>query len=74
MPRSTMDPSSSALNGPDATPANGFEALKFLEWTGYGRPASVAQVNEVIDSHDAAFARLYVWRDVNHNGISEPED
>lgn len=57
--------------GSDATAPNGFEALKFLEWAGYGAPTSVAQVNEVIDAGDAAFARLLLWRDVNHNGISE---
>jgi hypothetical protein len=52
------------------TAANGFEALKFLEWAGYG-PATV---NEVIDANDAAFGRLLLWRDVNHDGISAPDE
>jgi hypothetical protein len=37
---------------------------------GYGP----SERNEVIDAKDAAFGRLLFWRDVNHNGISEPEE
>ena len=48
---------------------NGFDAMGFLEWE-----SAPAAVNEVIDAHDPAFARLLLWRDVNHNGISEPEE
>jgi len=55
---------------PDVTTANGFEALKFVETAAYGP----GQRNEVIDSRDAAFSRLVLWRDFNHNGISEPEE
>jgi hypothetical protein len=54
----------------DVTTPNGFEALKFVETSSYGQ----SQRNEVVDARDAAFARLLLWRDVNHNGISEPEE
>jgi hypothetical protein len=54
--------------------ANGFEALKFLEWAGYGASSSVAEVNEVIDRHDAAFGRLLLWHDANHDGLSTPDE
>jgi hypothetical protein len=55
-------------NRSDVTTANGFEALKFLHSTSYGQ----SRVDALIDAGDAAFDRLLVWRDVNHNGISEP--
>ena len=54
----------------DVTTSNGFEALKFVETSSYGQ----SERNEVIDARDAAFGRLLLWRDVNHNGISEPEE
>jgi hypothetical protein len=52
----------------DLMTANGFEALAFLESPSYGRSVADGQ----IDASDAAFARLLLWRDLNHNGISEP--
>jgi hypothetical protein len=55
---------------PEITTANGFEALKFVETSAYGP----SQRNEVIDARDAAFSRLVLWRDLNHNGISEPDE
>lgn len=61
-------------SGSNATAANGFEALRFLEWAGYGQPVSPASVDEVIDANDPVFGRLLLWRDANHNGISEPEE
>jgi hypothetical protein len=63
--RTPADPNDRAV-----TTANGFEALKFLETPTYGR--SVA--DHAIDAQDAAFSRLLLWRDANHNGISEPEE
>lgn len=54
----------------DITTANGFEALKFVETPAYGQSAR----NSVIDARDAAFAHLVLWRDANHNGISEPDE
>ena len=55
---------------PEITTPNGFEALKFVESSAYGQSAR----NGVIDSRDAAYARLVLWRDLNHNGISEPDE
>lgn len=52
------------------TTANGFDALRFLESPAYG----VSQRDNVIDVADAAFVRLMLWRDRNHNGISEPDE
>ena len=53
---------------PGLTTANGFEALAFLGSPWYG--ASLP--DEQMDSRDAAYSRLMLWRDVNHNGLSEP--
>jgi hypothetical protein len=55
---------------PDVTTPNGFEALKFVETPVYGQ----SERNEVITSRDAVFSRLVLWRDLNHNGISEPDE
>ncbi len=55
---------------PDVTTPNGFEALKFVETLVYGQ----SERNEVITSRDAVFSRLVLWRDLNHNGISEPDE
>jgi hypothetical protein len=43
---------------------NGFEALKELDDNHDG----------VIDEQDAIWTRLMLWRDLNHNGMSEPNE
>ncbi len=61
-----------AYAGADVTTANGFEALKFL-----GSPANGGTLTaavDTVDAGDAAYARLLLWRDANHNGISEPDE
>jgi hypothetical protein len=55
---------------PDITTPNGFEALKFTEGPSYGR----SYPDREIDARDAVFSRLVLWRDRNHNGISEPDE
>jgi hypothetical protein len=52
----------------DITAANGFEALRFSEGPSFGR----SRRDGVVDARDAVFSRLVLWRDLNHNGISEP--
>jgi hypothetical protein len=54
----------------DVRARNGFDALNFLEGPGYG----VSTFDQVIDRRDAVFSRLLLWRDLNHNGISETEE
>ena len=49
---------------------NGFEALKFLQGPDYG----VSYTDDRIDSRDCVFARLVLWTDRNHNGLSEPDE
>ena len=58
-------------SGPLVTTANGFEALKFLQSPSYGISRGD---NDVIDAGDVPFSRLLLWRDANHNGISEPDE
>ena len=41
--------------------ANGFEALKDLDGNG----------DNVLDSNDAAFSTLRVWKDINSNGVTD---
>jgi len=57
-------------SGPVVTTANGFEALKFLESPSYGN----SRADGTIDAADVPFQRLSLWRDANHNGISEPDE
>jgi len=57
-------------NDPAVTTPNGFEALKFTEGPSYGS----SRADRQIDRRDAVFGRLMLWRDLNHNGVSEPEE
>jgi hypothetical protein len=57
-------------DGEVVTTANGFEALKFLQSPSYG----VSRADQLIDARDVPFSRLLLWRDANHNGISEPDE
>jgi hypothetical protein len=54
----------------EVTTPNGFEALRFTEGISYGP----SRRDEVIDERDAVFSRLLLWRDLNHNGVSEPDE
>ena len=56
--------------GTAVTTANGFEALAFLEGPSFGPSTLDAR----IDARDALFPRLLLWRDANHNGISESDE
>jgi hypothetical protein len=54
----------------EITTMNGFEVLKFMEGPTWG----TSYADSRIDSRDAVFSRLLLWRDRNHNGISEPDE
>jgi hypothetical protein len=59
-------PQPSPSNG---DPNNGFNALAVFDDPRFG-----GNGNGRLDPGDAAFARLRLWQDRNHNGISEPEE
>jgi hypothetical protein len=54
---------------PEVTTANGFEVLKFMDSLASG----VTRVPDGrVDARDPIFSKLLLWRDLNHNGVSEP--
>lgn len=52
------------------TTANGFEALKFLQ----SASGAAASAGTVLGASDPSFGQLLLWRDANHDGISEPDE
>jgi hypothetical protein len=57
------------IAGQSDTAANGFDALNFLHSETIALEAALDQAISVADN---AWDRLLLWRDSNHNGISEP--
>ena len=52
---------------PDGEEMNGFLALAEYDTAGFG-----GNGDGKINQQDAVFNRLRLWRDTNHNGVSEP--
>lgn len=54
---------------PPSHSRNGYIALAEFDL-----PANGGNDDEIIDRHDAVFARLLLWRDTNHDGVSQPHE
>jgi hypothetical protein len=56
-------------NPPRGVMRNGFNAL-----IGYDNPEQGGNSDGVLDSRDAVFPGLRLWRDANHDGVSQPAE
>jgi hypothetical protein len=55
-------------------PPNGFAFLNAMDGIGDSKRPNDRTPDAVVDSHDAIFARLILWTDRNHNGVSEEDE
>ena len=59
---------------PQPEPPRGESRNGFLALAVYDKPANGGNSDEQIDVRDAVFAKLKLWQDHNHNGISESSE
>jgi hypothetical protein len=59
---------------PQPNPPAGVLKNGFLALAEYDKPHNGGNEDEIIDSRDAVFPSLLLWRDTNHDGVSEPQE